>query len=80
MAELVKTEDGRAYYDDGSVRHAPGTEKAGTYIERPPQAAPLITKENASQLAKRKHELRQQAVEEGLALGVAEAAGLDDIL
>ena len=47
--------------------------KPGTFVKRPPQAAPLITQETGADLARIRQENRQMALAEGFAVGVGNA-------
>jgi hypothetical protein len=47
--------------------------KPGTWLVRPPEAAPLITPEKGVELAILRKDKRRQAVEEGFALGIGDA-------
>jgi len=62
--------------DDGSITWAVDNihdKKPGTWLVRPPQAAPLITSETGQELAVLRKAKRRQAVEEGFALGIGDA-------
>jgi hypothetical protein len=63
---------------DGSITWAIDNsydKKPGTWLIRPPKAAPLITQEISVELAKLRHEKRLVALEDGLALGASKAIG-----
>ena len=63
--------------ESGSVTWAKGNQyhkKPGTFVVRPPQAAPLITQETASQMALTRRERRREAIEEGFAMTIGELA------
>ncbi len=65
--------------EDGSITWAADNsydKKPGTWLVRPPQAAPLITSETGQELAIVRKEKRRQAVEDGFALGVGEAINM----
>lgn len=67
--------------DDGSVTWAADNsfdKKPGTWLRRPPKAAPLITTDTGAELAKIRQEKRRLAIEEGVAIGVSMA--LEDVL
>ncbi len=49
--------------------------KPGTFLVRPPQAAPLITTDTGADLARIRQENRQLALAEGLAIGVGKDLG-----
>ena len=78
MYEDIVLEDGTPArkYSDGSIRRPDGA-----FLRRPPQAAPIITSDNASSLAQRRHQLAreraaeglQRAVEHGMSIQVAGA-------
>jgi len=80
--EEILLEDGTPArrYEDGSER-VPNGHGGWQWAKRPPYAAPLITKESASAMATRRHELAreraceglQRAVEDGMSLQVAGA-------
>jgi len=67
-------------YEDGSVR-VPNGKGGWQFAKRPPYAAPLITRDTASAMAKRRHELAREraceglmrAVEDGMSIQVAGA-------
>jgi len=67
-------------YEDGSVR-VPNGHGGWQFAKRPPYSAPLITKETASTMVSRRHEIAegrareglQRAVEAGLSLQLAGA-------
>lgn len=66
--------------EDGSITWAADNsldKKPGTWLRRPPQAAPLITEENATEMALVRRERRRQAVEEGITAGVLKALESD---
>jgi len=60
--ELIEIREGKEIYlyPDGSKR-----DSRGSWVEKPPGAAPLITSDNASEYAERKWELYQDAFREG---------------
>ena len=65
-------------YEDGSVRWASGNsqdKQPGALVVRPPGAAPLIVTETATELAKKRREARNKAIEDGFAEGISEATG-----
>jgi len=69
-------------YDDGSIRWTPKNrqgKKAGTYLQRPPQAAPLISKATARQMALRKTLLTEQVTEEAMQEAAADYIGEDHL-
>ena len=62
--------------EDGSITWAVDNtqgKKPGTWLIRPPQAAPLINEETATALALRRHEVRRVKKEAGFALGIQKA-------
>ncbi len=64
--------------EDGSITWTTENahdKKPGTWLERPPQAAPLITQETSIDMAKLRHERRQVALEDGFAMGIGESLG-----
>ncbi len=67
--------------EDGSVTWAANNiydKKPGTWLVRPPQAAPLITTDTGADLARIRQENRQLALAEGFAVGIGES--IDQIL
>jgi len=63
-------------YSDGSKR----TPRGG-WMEKPPNSAPIITKDNAAELANKRWEATRKAVDKGIAALVAEtgkAGALDE--
>jgi len=65
-----------AQHEDGSITWAPDNtldKKPGTWLVRPPQAAPLITSETGQELAILRMEKRRKALEDGFAEGVTQA-------
>ena len=62
--------------ENGSITWAADNthnKKPGTWLVRPPEAAPLITSETGMELAVLRKDKRRQAVEEGFALGIGDA-------
>jgi hypothetical protein len=58
--------------EDGSITWAVENtydKKPGTWLKRPPKAAPLITQETSAELARLRHDKRLQALSAGIALG-----------
>ena len=77
LAEFLVSGDAQEN-DDGSVTWAVDNShnrKPGTWLRRPPQAAPLITEDTGAGLARIRQEKRQLALEDGIAIGVGEALG-----
>ena len=72
--DAQKHEDGQITW---SVDNSLG-KKPGTYLSRPPQAAPLYDSDTGADGARLRIEARRLALENGIAIGVSEA--LDDIL
>ncbi len=67
--------------EDGSVTWTVSNtydKKPGTWLVRPPQAAPLITTDTGADLARIRQENRQLALAEGFAVGIGES--IDQIL
>lgn len=68
-------------HDDGSITWAKDNsldKKPGTWLRPHPDGAPIITSETGAELAKLRQEKRRLAIEEGVAIGVANA--LEDVL
>jgi len=65
--------------EDGSVTWAVDNsleKKPGTWLVRPPQAAPLITEETGTDMARLRYEKRIQSFESGLATGIGNILGV----
>lgn len=65
-------------HEDGSIRWASGNsqdKQPGALVVRPPGAAPLIVTETATELARKRREARNKAIEDGFAEGISEATG-----
>ena len=66
--------------DDGSITWAVNNsldKKPGTWLRRPPKAAPLITEETGAEMADLRKAARRQAVEAGITIGIQAALESD---
>ena len=65
-------------HEDGSIRWGPSnslSKQPGSLLRRPPQAAPLITTDMATEYAERRLDKRKEAIEAGFATGVGDSIG-----
>ena len=65
--------------EDGSVTWAVDNsleKKPGTWLVRPPQAAPLISTETGTDMARLRYEKRMQSLESAMAVGIGNVLGV----
>jgi len=72
--DAVRNEDGSITWTAENIHN----KKPGTWLIRPPQAAPLITTETGADMAVLRKAKRRQALEEGFAVGIG--ASIEEVL
>ncbi len=79
LEALIEQGEARRY-KDGSVRWTSENQRGktpGTYLMRPPQAYPLMTKATAKEMRQRRHILAQERAEDALIRAASEFTGQD---